>query len=166
MDIVNVSKRSIAAKERWARHRAGIFDEAKEDFNLLRSNPLFVAGIAFYWGEGDSKPTNPLRLSNTDPRMIALYVRFLRIIMGIPDEKIRIGLVLYPDLADDACKFFWATVMGLAIGNFMKTQFIQGHHPTKRLAHGVCMVVVNSRAAKLRMLAWIDFFAKQYTINR
>jgi len=86
--------------------------------------------------------------------------------MGIPDEKIRIGLVLYPDLSDGICKSFWSGIMGLPIENFMKTQFIKGHHPTKRLAHGVCMVVVNNRAAKLKVLAWIDFFAKQYTINR
>jgi hypothetical protein len=165
MDGTTLSNRSIAAQKRWARHRAEIIKDAREDFDRIGHDPLFASGISLYWGEGDSKIGNPPRLSNTNPRMIAVYVRFLRVVMGIPDNKIRIGLILYPDLSDGECKLFWSGTMRLPIENFMKTQFIQGHHPTKRLAYGVCMVVVNSRAAKLKMLTWIDFFARQYIIN-
>jgi hypothetical protein len=165
MDTPHISRRSVAARKRWARYHSEIIDEAKRCFGRFGGNPFFAGGIALYWGEGDSKPTNPLRLSNTDPRMIALYVKFLRIVMDIPDEKIKIGLVLYPDLSDHACRTFWSDTTGLPAKSFMKTQYIEGRHPTKRLTYGICMVVVNSRAAKLKMLTWIDFFAKQYTMN-
>lgn len=165
MKDLNTSARSIAAQKRWARYHSEIIDEARVHFERFYTNPLFAAGIALYWGEGDSKAQNALRLSNTDVRMITLYTTFLRSIMGIPDEKIRIGLILYPDLSDDICKDFWSNATNLPVENFMKTQFIRGHHPTKRLKYGVCMVVVNSRAQKLMMLTWIDFFAKQYKMN-
>lgn len=165
MDKSVISNRSVAARKRWTRHRSGIIKEARARFRQLGQHPLFVSGISLYWGEGDSKLGNPLRLSNTNPQMIMVYIRFLRVVMGIPDSKIRIGLILYPDLSDEECKIFWSKTMDLPIENFMKTQFIEGHHPTKRLAHGICMVVVNSRAAKLKMLTWIDFFAKQYIMN-
>ncbi len=137
---------------------------AREEFRIAIADPLFSAGIALYWGEGDRGPCNPLRLSNTDGRMIGTYSLFLRTFMQVPMEKIRIGLVLYPDLSDSQCRAFWASVAGVPTGNFMKTQYIDGKHPTKRLPYGICMVVVNSRAAKLKMLTWIDIFAKRYTI--
>lgn len=162
---VRIRRMIIAARERWARQHAEIVDEAKKLFILHSHEPLFVAGIMLYWGEGDSKPKNPLRLSNTDGRMIGIYVKFLRDIMGIPKERIKIGLVLYPDLSDDECKKFWAGATGLSDENFVKTQYIKGRHPTKRLAHGICMVVVNKRAEKLKMLTWIDFFSKEYKIR-
>lgn len=165
MNDVIPSNRSIAAQKRWASHRSEIIEDARKGFALFGNDPLFVAGISLYWGEGDSKLGNPLRLSNTNSRMIEVYVNFLKAIMKILDDKIRIGLILYPDLSDKECKLFWSTTMNLPLKNFMKTQFINGRHPTKRLKHGVCMVVVNSQVEKLKMLTWIDFFAKQYIMN-
>jgi hypothetical protein len=159
-----VSNRSRAALQRWERVHKKTIDEACEKFYRYISDPIFVSGISLYWGEGDSKPKNPLRLSNTDGRMIAIYVTFLRNIVGIADRKIRLGLILYPDLIDADCQEFWSTKTGLPRENFMKTQYIAGRHPTKRLLHGICMVVVNSRAAKLTVLTWIDIFAKSYTM--
>ncbi|MCL5224329.1 MAG: hypothetical protein M1361_01825 [Patescibacteria group bacterium] len=83
-------------------------------------------GLAIYWGEGDSKPKNPLRISNTDPRMIKLYVRFLREIMKVPDDKIRLGLILYPDLDDRASKNYWSKITNLKSTIFVKSQFSKG----------------------------------------
>jgi hypothetical protein len=162
---VRLRRMIVSARARWAREHAETVRVAWEFFLAHARNPLFVAGLMLYWGEGDSKQKNPLRLSNTDCRMIASYVDFLRSLMHIPDEKIRVGLVLYPDLSDTACKKFWSDVTGLPEENFVKTQYIKGRHPTKRLAHGICMVVVNKRSEKLKMLSWIDFFSKQYKMN-
>ncbi|MDO8536714.1 MAG: helix-turn-helix domain-containing protein [bacterium] len=153
------------SKEKWAAWREVARKEALRNFPATIKNPLFVAGITIYWGEGDSKPKNPMRISNTDPRMISVYIHFLREVMLIPDEKIRMGLILYPDLSDAVCKKFWARVSGLDENHFMKTQYIKGYHPTKRLSHGICMVVVNSRQNKVKILEWIDLFHKKYKIN-
>jgi len=153
------------SQEKWGRWRAEARREARQEFARFSANPLFVAGIMIYWGEGDSKQKNPLRISNTDPRMIALYAGFLRTIMGLPDEKIRLGLILYPDLDDASCKRFWSRVANLPKENFMKSQYIKGHHPTKRLSRGICMVVVSSRQKKIKVLEWIDLFQRRYTIK-
>lgn len=153
------------SKKKWLAWREVARKEAVRDFPFAAQNPLFVAGIAIYWGEGDSKPKNPLRISNTDHRMINLYTSFLKKVMRIPDEKIRLGLILYPDLSDVECKRFWARTTGLSSHNFMKTQFIKGYHPTKRLSRGICMVVVNSTQHKVKMLEWIDLFHKKYRMG-
>jgi len=47
------------------------------------------------------------------------------------------------------------------MGNFMKTQYIRGYHPTKRLSRGICMVIVSSRRQKIKVLEWIDLFYKK-----
>lgn len=156
--LLAVNKKRSAMWKAW---REEARSEARKDFEALAQNPLFVAGIMLYWGEGDSKPANPLRLSNSDPRMISVYVEFLKDILRIPAEKIRIGLILYPDLSDESCRAFWAKTARLRQGNFVKTQVIYGRHPTKRLEHGVCMVVVGSRQYKIKVLEWIDLFYRK-----
>lgn len=147
-------------KERWERWREEARQEAKREFLKLKKNPLFIAGLMIYWGEGDSKAKNPVRLSNTDPRMIALYTKFLTKSLNIPKETLRSTIILYPDLSEQKCMDFWATTIGISKSQFYKTQFIKGKHPTKRLSNGICMISCGNRQTKEKILVWIDLLSK------
>lgn len=144
----------------WEAWREQARQQARDNFSKLKSNPLFISGIMIYWGEGDSKPENPFRLSNTDPRMIKLYVKFLIESLNVSRENIRLGLILYPDLVEDRCIDFWSENTGINKSQFYKTQFIRGRHPTKRLSHGICMVTCGNRQLKEKALIWIDLLSK------
>ena len=147
-------------KLRWNKWREVAREEAKKEFVILVKKPLFIAGTMLYWGEGDSKPRNPVRLTNTDPRMIALYVKFLTNILNIPKEKIKASIILYSDLSEETCLNFWSNITKLSKSQFYKTQFIKGQHPTARLTNGICMVICNSRQLKEKMIVWIDLLSK------
>jgi predicted DNA-binding protein YlxM (UPF0122 family) len=62
---------------------------------------LAVAGSMLYWAEGSKG--NELRipstvdLANSDPKMIKLFLRFLRTIYGVDEKKLRIYLYCYAD---------------------------------------------------------------------
>ncbi len=165
-DSARVKKLKATLAIKWGTWADAARQEAAKRFNKLLDDPLFVAGIMIYWGEGDSKIENPLRMGNTDPRMIGIFVKFLRVLMDIPVNKIRLGLILYPDLSDKECIEFWQTATGLPSENFIKSHYIKGLHPTKRLSHGICTVTVNSKQQKIKMLEWIDLFAKKNIISR
>jgi transcriptional regulator with XRE-family HTH domain len=47
-------------------------------------DPSYLVGCALYWAEGD-KNRNQVRLANSDPELIRLFVRFLREQFGVPD---------------------------------------------------------------------------------
>lgn len=144
----------------WEAWREQARQQARDTFSKLKSNPLFISGIMLYWAEGDNKPRNPFRLSNTDPRMIKLYVKFLIESLNVPKENIRLGLILYPDLIEDKCINFWSENTNIHKSQFYKTQFIQGRHPTKRLSYGICMVTCGNRQLKEKALLWIDLLSK------
>jgi len=124
-------------------------------------NPLFVAGLTLYWAEGDSKAKNPFRLTNTDPRMIALYTKFLTEAIDIPKESLRPAIILYPDLSEKECLTFWSKVIGVPKTQFYKTQFIKGRHPTKRLSKGICMITCGNGQLKEKVTVWIDLLSKK-----
>lgn len=144
-------------KKRWEEWRKRHRIEATKEFETLKKVPLFIAGINLYWGEGDSNLKNGIvRLANTDHRMVIAFGNFLQKICKIPKEKIRIYLVLYPDLSDTDCKNFWGMKTGIPISQFHKSQFIKGKHPSKRLERGICSIQVSSRGLKEKIFTWID----------
>jgi hypothetical protein len=56
-----------------------------------RADPLHVQGCMLYWAEG-SKRRNQAILTNSDPDLLRMFVRFLRSCYGVPDEKIALSV--------------------------------------------------------------------------
>jgi len=128
--------------------------EALEDLKQHYRNPLFVAAVAAYWGEGDKANNGLVRLINTDPKMIALFKRFLTEIANVQEEKLRGALYIYNDLDEATCKKFWIKRTGLK--HFHKTMTLPSRQKDKKVHNGMCSLVVSSTYLKKKMLVWID----------
>ena len=135
--------------------------EARDEFTILKKDHLFIAGVMLYWGEGDKKVENSqVKLSNSEPGMIKVFYLFLIEVMKIPSEKIKINLLLYPDLADMPLRNLWSIATGIPLSQFKKSVYIQGRHPAKRLSYGVGNIRVGSRKYKEKILEWIKLYEK------
>jgi hypothetical protein len=144
-------------KERWAAWHRECQEEAVREFPTLKDDPLFLAGVMLYWGEGNKVMTSPqVKLANSDPAMIRLFCLFLKRTLMIPDKKIKIWLLLYPDLIDSVQKNFWSKATGIPINQFNKSIYITGKHPARRLSYGVCNVTVSSRQLKEKLVKWVE----------
>lgn len=150
-----------ANKIRWAEWRHRHRKKAEREFLSLKSVPLFAAGIMLYWGEGDNKLKGDVRLTNTNPLMIKLFNKFLKKICNIPKERIRIHLILYPDLSDKKIKNFWHKATKVPLNQFGKSSVIYGRHPTKRLENGICIIRVSASGdLKEKIVTWINLLSK------
>ncbi len=148
-------------KIKWAKWYDKAREEAVKDFDSLSRNPLFVAGLMLYWGEGDSKPKNPLRLTNTNPGIIRIYKDFLLKVIKVPKSNLRVGVIIYPDLSENSCVKFWSSIVGIPKSQFHKTQIINGKHPTRRLSNGICMIICGNQQLKEKFRVWIDLLSKK-----
>lgn len=128
--------------------------EALDDLERYWHNPLFVAAVTAYWGEGDKVSKGLVRLINTDPKMILLFKRFLTEMANVPEEKLRGALYIYDDLDEVLCKKFWKNQTGLKY--FHKTMILPSRQKDKKVQHGMCSLVVSSTYLKKKMLVWID----------
>ena len=146
-------------------HLKRIYEEAREEarteFNELKYNSLFIAGLMLYWGEGDKLTKYSTKIANTDPYLIRLYVFFLRNACRIPEEKIRAHLLIYPDLNGEECKKYWARESGINPNRFFKTTTIQGKHKVRRIKYGVCMIGISSTYFKVKMLEWLKLLPEE-----
>lgn len=135
--------------------------EAVKELAVLKYHPLFVAGVMIYWGEGDKRGKNQVRIANTDPTMVLVFVKFLKEVCGIPEDDIRASLLVYPDLDEVLCREHWSKESGIPMQNFRKSTRILGRHKTQRLGYGICNVYVSSSYLKKKILEWIRLLPKE-----
>ena len=149
-------------KIKWAKFYDKAEKEAITDFDKLKNNPLFIAGVMIYWGEGTKNEKSGVKIANTDPKMLAVFHKFLINICKVDQVRVRAWLLLYPDLNQDLCLAFWSEHVNISENNFYKSTIIPGRHKSRRLGNGVCTLIVSSFYLQKKMLKWIELCADQH----
>lgn len=114
------------------------FEEGKKLVGKLSRKEKFLFLCALYWAEGSKKDFG---LSNTDPALIKIFVRGLREVFGIEDERLRVSLRLYEDLDKGKCLSFWSQIVNIPKEKFISINILEGKKKGK-LEHGMCRVRV------------------------
>ncbi len=157
----NARIRMIAITDKAREHRRVLYqnyrDQARLNFEKHFKDPVFVAGLMLYWGEGDNKLSNgQIRISNSDPMILRFFRQFLFTYLPKIYSKIKMSLVLYPDLKDLQSRRYWSEKVGIPLDRFMKSQYIQGRSTKRTLPHGTAQIYVCSAAYKHQLLEWIE----------
>lgn len=82
---------------------------------------IYGLGLGLYWGEGNKKSKDSIRLGNTDPELIKKFIDFLIEICGINKDKIRLGLQVFSDIPKNKALQFWVDKLNKY--GFTKKQF-------------------------------------------
>jgi hypothetical protein len=85
----------------------------------MSDEAFLVAGVALYAGEGSKRDGN-VRFSNSDPRMIDFYCRWLRRHFEIDESRLRLRLYLHQGLDLEAANAFWSELTGIPLAQFGK----------------------------------------------
>jgi len=121
-----------------------------------RDDILKTAGIMLYWGEG-GKSGNVVKFTNSDPQMIRLFMRFLRDICGIREERIRALIHIYPDHNGDKLKSFWSDITGIPKKYFYKSYTHKGKTGTykNKSLWGTLAISYGDKRLLATLLEWI-----------
>ena len=130
-------------------------EEAAREFEIYKGNPLFMAGLMLYAGEGDKRTKNVIRLANTEFFIHKVFLKFIRKFTKTPMEKIRFSILLYPDLNIENSKIKWSQELKIPLTNFHKPIVIQGRSKNKRLHFGVGSIIISNSFLKRKILFWI-----------
>lgn len=77
----------------------------------LRRNKRYPKGNTFYYA---------IEFTNSDPVLIRLFLKFLRKIVKVNEDKIKIELFLYPDHDKIKLSKRWSKITGIPNNNFQK----------------------------------------------
>lgn len=148
----SIKKRSISDATYIRSNPTGdpfIFDppKTKDDYRL------FGMGLGLYWGEGNKKNTNTVRLGNTDPKLIMKFLEFMERFYRISPERIKFGLQIFSDMEPKAALKFWCKTLNVTADRFGKVVVTPSRGKgtyREKTRHGVLTVYIFNK--KLRDL--------------
>lgn len=171
-------KKSIAAlikrnknQTRLARLRAAdIRTKAMSEVEPLSKKDVFLFGIALYWAEGYKRPQwrngrevtyHVVSLTNADPLLVKMFLRFLRECCGVPEKKLKANLRIFPHQNEAVLQRFWQKETGILVQNFMKTytgisKASMRKRPYNRLPYGVIQVTVADTQLFHRIMGYLE----------
>ncbi len=158
------------AIERMKKTRA----KSSQEIKKLSKYDLKLLGVALYWAEGykrvqiingRSRTHHPVALSNSDPQLVAIYLRFLREVCGIEDKNIYAEIRIFEHMNRINIFRFWRHLTKLPIKNFRKVYYgisksSQGKRPFNRLPYGTISIRTNNTHLFHTIMGWIAGVAK------
>ncbi len=149
----NIKKMHIARRHMLDKKYLLARQEALNEFDKYKEETQFVAGIVAYSGEGDHSVKNGMaRIANSNPGIILIFKRFLEKYYFEMYKKIRVSILLYPDLNDEECLKYWSETLGVSIKQFHKPVHIIGKHKKRRLRYGVGSLIISNKFFKIKLL--------------
>lgn len=116
-------------------------------------------GIGLYWGEGTKASPASVRIGNSDPGVILLFMRFLIELCGVDKKDIRIGLQLFTDCSEAEARAYWVRRLGISEAQFYKVVHTRsgriGTYRRKNL-YGVATLYYNNKKLRDILVSCID----------
>jgi len=114
---------------------------------------LYGMGLGLYWGEGTKSSEHAVRLGNTDPDLIKMFIRFLEQIYSIDKSELSFGLQIFGDLDKEKVLSFWCKELDADKDQFYKVTVtpkrgVGNYNTDTKTTHGVLTVYFNN--TKLR----------------
>lgn len=148
--------------------------EGAAQIGKISSRELLIIGAALYWGEGTkserSLGNRNIAFANSDPDMIATFLRFIRDILKIKEERIRAGIHIYPNISQTKARNYWSQVTKLPIDRFYIVNQIsrasQNKRPYNSLPYGTAVIKVCNRKLFFEIKGMIQGLIDNTTITK
>lgn len=126
----------------------------KEKMELThREESLKLAGLMLYWAEGSKRNKHVVDLANCDEKMILLFLKFLRIIYGTRENKLRVYLYCYSNQKPAELVNYWSNLTKIPVSQFSRPYVKVA--PNSRVHGKMERGLVHIRYADMRLLSII-----------
>jgi len=170
INITSVLKRmkKYGIERRSLSESGYLFHSDKPGFNIKTSlhpeeEKLLVAGIMLYWAEGTLK-RDTIDFANSNPRIIKVFLKFLREICGVNESRLRAYIYAFSDQNSDKIKEFWKKTTGIPETQFIKPYIRKAENSTarkRRMEYGLIKI----RYSDKKLLCIIKKWLEEYTKN-
>ncbi len=148
-----------------------IFKRKQLSFNIKKNlnrkeEKLKVAGIMLYWAEGGKEVCrnngqwrgNSVNFANSDPKMIKVFLRFLRKICGVDERRLRVHFYCYVNQDVDYLKNYWQETTRIPLTQFIKPYVRQDFLLEKKdkMKYGLVHIVYSDTKLFLQIMDWIN----------
>lgn len=170
IDAVYYLLRRLGIPRRGARDQNRIrFERSSTSFQVKKrlspqEQKLLIAGVMLYWGEGSQwEGEKTVDFANSKPEMVQVFTKFLRVICGVNEQRLRGFLYCYSNQSPNKLIQFWSNVTGIPKKQFTKpyikkaTSFLKDH----KMPYGLLHVRYSDKRLLLLMRKWIKIIPQK-----
>ena len=154
-----IEKRRTSRLVNGSAIRTEFLNEGLEHIKNQDDIDLMMLGLGVYLGEGSKTDRGKIALSNTDPRIIQIFVKFLTDICGYPAHRIHAHVGIHSHLSIKKAEIYWSAISDIPLNQFTKTSIQQsraGKGERDRLPYGTFEVSVYDTPGRIRLEGWIQ----------
>ncbi|MBI5816954.1 MAG: helix-turn-helix domain-containing protein [Candidatus Yonathbacteria bacterium] len=143
--------------------RDAIATLAQKDIRNISHRDLRIIGLCLYWGEGGKTRQGSARISNSDPAVIKVMMRFFREIFKVEEKKFRGHIHIHSHLNIKSAERYWSHVSGIPRSQFFKTYSkpsIASKNKKDNLPYGTFDIYVCNTKLFLQIIAQIEKIKK------
>ena len=143
---------------------------AQSEIRQFSKETLCYLGAALYWAEGYKRPIvrngrettyHPVSITNSDPALIRLFIRFIQEVCAVPIEKVKASVRIFKHLNENEVIRYWMHHTNLPRKNFTKTMIpisrsSMNKRPFNRLPFGVIQIRISDTNLFHRIMGWIE----------
>jgi len=159
----NIKRRSAKENNQLQFQRKTPTFQVKKNLNESEKI-LKTAGIMLYWAEGSKWQNEKIvDFTNSDIKMVKMFLMFLRRICQIDEKKLRAYLYCYSNQDVDDLIKYWSGVTNIPIQQFTKPYIRKDYKSEKKGKMKFGMIHVRYGDKKLLILIkdWIKEFARK-----
>ncbi len=146
-----------------------VFSNATKAINKISKNELLLVGTALYWGEGTTREKSRgyqrISFSNSDPDMVKIFMRYLREILEVSDEKMRPYVHIHKNIKPNIAIKFWSEIAELPKKSFYTYDAVSKSgkfkHPANFLPYGTFNIRATDRRLFYTIKGYINGLVKQ-----
>lgn len=160
-NVVRIKLVNKARNAERATQYVEILRLAETEYKHYSKSPLFIAGLMLYLADGDKKDPRIIRVSNNNPDIHLLFIRFATEYLGVEKHSVHFWLLLYPAQDEVKCMKHWVKKTGLSVSQFYKNQVVESRSNKQPLHFGVGNTIIGSILLKKKLLLWIELASKE-----
>jgi hypothetical protein len=138
--------------------RGGSKERAKKGWDLAAKNAvlmlqdkntkdLSILAAMLYWAEGNKKSCEFI---NSDGKMVKLYLKFLREILHLPEDRIKPIMRIFTGMKEMDCLLYWSTITEIPKDRFVIR--LNDGGTSGKTPYGMCRIVVRKGKNVLKLL--------------
>lgn len=165
---------SIALKSKRLSKTKEIIDMAKTEIKNLNDDYLKVIGAVLYWAEGskqsESEPSRELIFTNSDPKMIKIYLLWLKTCLQVNSEDIKFEIYIHESYSKTpiVLSSYWSKVTEFSVNHFCKIYIKKNKVNSFRKNNGdnyygvLRITVRKSTDINRRVMGWVEGICLQF----
>lgn len=163
--IAGALRGAKARKDQRIKTTNEIKEKAKKEIDIISKRDVWLIGIALYWAEGSKEKENGtksgVKFSNSDPKMILLFIEWLKNTFSIDNSSLVYELYIHETANIEKAQAYWSQALSVPtkkIRTYLKKNKIRTIRKNTGIDYnGLIRVKVNKSTNLNRKISgWIE----------